>query len=531
MNIYLSILIASFSVLYFELKLIPLLWLRIIVYLLLFSLTIIWTHRREQHFLNKWQQIVTAIQSGEDNLELTPQGDGRLSKYIIPPMMKFKQKLRKNNFGIYVAASQISASSQQLSYTLAESNTFANQLSAEAQEMIQVNDSSQNSLAKALSSLKELVASLESANSISQKVRSAGQESEKNIKSGLTQIMDIVNGVKLVEDSTLEAVASINQFEETFQAINGILGVVDDIANQTQLLALNASIEAARAGEFGAGFGIVALEIRTLSDTCKNAVSEISTLIMKMTQDVKNITDTMKRNRGYVKNCTELSRSVETGLTLISESHGVVQGLMQESLLAAGKEYEYALDIGQQVDGVEHSFEEVNKRFCDISAAIDQQNENMVNLGILAQNLIDAEKGLSGLFTSDRNLIEENQQALQKTAEHAIQILNEQSRDLEFDSPAQCRSLLDRILSESDFMEAIWLNDKSGKFIYSNPPEQIPNGNVREWFKYAMKGEEYVSTVYISAITNAPCLTVSLPIKNEDGSIGGVIGADIKIVI
>ena len=531
MNRYRSILLAFVSIIYFEFKLIPIWWARILVYMLFIMLMYFWTQRREKQFLVQWQQLIAAIQSGNEIPDFSSNADDKVSKYIMTLLKNFKQKLRKNNFGIHVAASQISASSQQLSLTLSESNTFARQLSAEAQDMIKVNYSSQKSLANAITSLKELVTTLESSNNISQNVRVAGLESEKNISSGLTQIMDIVTGVKQVEDSTLAAVASINQFQETFRAISGSLDAVDNIANQTQLLALNASIEAARAGEHGAGFGIVAREVRTLSENSKLAVSEISILVTKMTQEVRNITETMKCNRGYVQNCADLSRRVETGLTLISESQGMVQELMQESLQVSGKQYDYALDIGRQVDVVEQSFQQANNRFSDISLAIAKQNENLVNLGILAQNLTDAEKGLSVLITSERDLINENRQALQKMANDAIRVLIKKSGDLKFNSQAQCKDLLDKVLSENDFIEAVWLNDRKGDFIYSNPPAQIANATVREWFKRAMNGEKYVSSVYISAITNAPCLTVSLSIKDAVGSIAGVIGADIKIAV
>jgi len=531
MKLYKSILMAFITIIYFESKFIPLWWARILVFLLFFILMLFWTQHREQQLTIQLQQLITALQSGKEMPDFSGNADDQFSKYSMPLLKSFKQKLRKNNFAIQVAAGQISASSQQLSFTLSESNTFARQLSAEAQDMIQVNDRSQKSLANAIASLKELVATLESSNNISQNVQKASLESEKNINSGLTQIMDIVTGVKQVEDSTLDAVASINQFQETFRAISGSLDAVDTIANQTQLLALNASIEAARAGEHGAGFGIVAQEVRTLSENSKLAVSEISGLVMKMTQEIRTITETMKRNRGYVQNCADLSRSVETGLTLISESQGMVQELMQESLQVAGKQYEYAVDIGRQVDVVEQSFQQANNRFADISLAIAKQNGNLVDLESLAQNLTDAEKGLSGLITSESNLMDENQQALQSLANDALQVLNKKSAELEFNSQTQCKTFLDRVLSENDFMEAVWLNNSNGDFIYSNPPAQIANAKVREWFKRAMNGEKYVSTVYISAITNAPCLTVSLPINDQAGKIMGVIGADIKIAV
>jgi hypothetical protein len=64
---------------------------------------------------------------------------------------------------------------------------------------------------------------------------------------------------------------------------------------------------------------------------------------------------------------------------------------------------------------------------------------------------------------------------------------------------------------------------------YSNPPAGIVNGKVREWFQESINGVEYISPVYISAITKNPCITVSLPIIDKEDKIVGVIGTDIKI--
>ena len=68
-----------------------------------------------------------------------------------------------------------------------------------------------------------------------------------------------------------------------------------------------------------------------------------------------------------------------------------------------------------------------------------------------------------------------------------------------------------------------------GAFIISLPPAGLANAASREWFQAAGKGQKYVSKVYISAISKHPCITVACPIKHEDGSLIGVLGADIRL--
>lgn len=91
------------------------------------------------------------------------------------------------------------------------------------------------------------------------------------------------------------------------------------------------------------------------------------------------------------------------------------------------------------------------------------------------------------------------------------------------------KGILDTIILENKTIEAIWTNDTDGTFIYSNPPAGIANASIRDWFNQAKVGEIYQSAIYTSAITGGPCITVSMPIKDDFDHIVGIIGADLKI--
>ncbi|MTT30786.1 hypothetical protein GMB86_01995 [Terrilactibacillus sp. BCM23-1] len=74
----------------------------------------------------------------------------------------------------------------------------------------------------------------------------------------------------------------------------------------------------------------------------------------------------------------------------------------------------------------------------------------------------------------------------------------------------------------------IWSNRSDGTFIFSNPPAALVNAKARSWFKEAMNGRRYVSDPYISVLTKRNCVTLSVPIK-ENNQIIGVLGADITV--
>ena len=85
------------------------------------------------------------------------------------------------------------------------------------------------------------------------------------------------------------------------------------------------------------------------------------------------------------------------------------------------------------------------------------------------------------------------------------------------------------LIQNYDFIEAAWSNDAKGRFLCSIPEAGIANAKIRDWFQKSIQGEEFCSKVYISAITKSPCLTLSVPVIDEDGAIAGVLGIDLKL--
>lgn len=96
--------------------------------------------------------------------------------------------------------------------------------------------------------------------------------------------------------------------------------------------------------------------------------------------------------------------------------------------------------------------------------------------------------------------------------------------------PDSHRAALSGFLKRHSGLEAAWSNRADGTFIFSEPPAGLANARIRQWWKQAMAGENYVSSVYLSAITRKPCLTLSVPFRDSAGSVTGVLGADLTWV-
>ena len=130
-------------------------------------------------------------------------------------------------------------------------------------------------------------------------------------------------GLKAIRDSVAEAYVHMTQIMEQMQLISSIAIDIRSIANATNILALNAGLEAARAGDFGASFGIVADEVKSLSDQSFGAAQEISDIILKLKKQSTKVESSM----------SQATMSVETGTTAITETiasfHGIIEQVTQ----------------------------------------------------------------------------------------------------------------------------------------------------------------------------------------------------------
>jgi len=184
---------------------------------------------------------------------------------------------------------------------------------------------------------------------------SAGQESLDN---GATALQNLVLGV-----------ASTNENMQTLQLksneIGHVLVVIQEIAEQTNLLALNAAIEAARAGEAGRGFAVVADEVRTLAQRTQTSASEIQTMISSVQQAAQSATHNMARCEEQVTLTADLSEQTQQNFVEIIESINVINTMMERVSAAAEEQ-------AQVTDTVSESISAISEMSIQTSASAEQ---------------------------------------------------------------------------------------------------------------------------------------------------------------
>jgi len=268
-------------------------------------------------------------------------------------------------------------------------NTSATEISSTIAELATSSQKVFDAVTETTTTAEQVKRAAEVSSIQAKKVSADSQRSVHISRSGRKATKDTIDKIALIRERIASIGDTVVKLSQQTQAIEQIMATVQDLADQSNLLAVNASIEAARAGEQGKGFAVVAQEIKTLADQSKDAVGQVRTIL----------DDTQKWVSAVVMAAEEGSKAVEAGVAqsaVAGDAIGALADSVESSSQAASV---IETSSGQQFDGIDH----LSSAMSSVEQAMQQNVAGISQLESAAKKLEDLSGTLGKLVARYRS--------------------------------------------------------------------------------------------------------------------------------
>ena len=292
----------------------------------------------------------------------------------IGDLMRGLQSMQKR---LLAMISHINATAAQLSTTAEKMSVVTTQTSTNIHQ--QQSDTEQ--IATAMNEMSATVNEVaQSVSNTSAVANSANTETEK----GRKVVEQAVLGVQQLAGQIDNAANVIAEVGKDSENINTVLVVIKGIAEQTNLLALNAAIEAARAGEQGRGFAVVADEVRTLAGRTQESTEEINQIIEKLQSGARSAIEAMDLSRRQTKSVVDQAALAGSALTTIAASVSQINEMSTQIATAAKEQNAVAEDVNRNIARIS----EIARQSASGAEQASQSGQNLTQLALELQRLV-----------------------------------------------------------------------------------------------------------------------------------------------
>jgi methyl-accepting chemotaxis protein len=354
-------------------------------------------------FAGAWfvtHQTINRIHHLRDHLKDVAQGEGDLTKRMTIThddeigelgtwLNTFLGKLQQIISEVIANTNNIAAASQELAVNATQISRSAN---SQRQETISV-----------ATAMQEMSATVVEVSNNSNHATDTARQAEGVAREGGETVRGTVETIRAIAEDTRESARRIQELGASSDQIGKIIGVIDDIADQTNLLALNAAIEAARAGEQGRGFAVVADEVRKLAERTSGATKEITGMVTTIQQETHKAVEAMTNSSSQVEIGVQSALKAGNALEKIIQGASSVQQIIMQIATAATQQASATDQVAKNMDQISQMVEQSATASDEAARAIQNLSSQATQLqSIVGQFKVDDHR--NSTFSSARHM-------------------------------------------------------------------------------------------------------------------------------
>lgn len=282
-------------------------------------------------------------------------------------------------------------------------------LSAQATQIAQSSQKQSDAAASVAAAVEEVTTSINLVANQAADTETVSRKASQLSDEGASVVREASSEMTRIAESFKMSSEQVNELGRRTEEISSIVQVIKDIADQTNLLALNAAIEAARAGEQGRGFAVVADEVRKLAERTSSATNEIGTMITTIQSNMHIAVDSMTAGVDQVQQGVSLAQKAGTALDDINQGAQEAMHMVHEIANAVSEQSVASTDIATNVERISVMTQEN-------SASLDQISEEALLLDKTAEALKQAISAFSGGTANDAKKLVERAAAVIESA-------------------------------------------------------------------------------------------------------------------